>query len=141
MPEVHVFKIEKEIVVARTTPEYLTEQWPEVVLRAGDVAVLEPSGFSDEWSMLVTPGDEARESVVYRIAAADAGFLVKSLQELAKKANAPAALLRLHAATRALEAAQKYLSADAEATRLADAALDAVRALEGHVKEREEVGW
>lgn len=141
MPDVHVFKTERVLVVARTTPEYLAEQWPEVVLRAGDVVVLEPSRFRDEWVMRVTPESEERELSAYRIAAADVGFLVKSLNELAKKANAPAALLKLHVAAVALKEAWKYVQSDAEAERLADAALDAVRALEGHVCKRGEVGW
>lgn len=141
MPDVHVFKTERELIVARTTPEYLTEQWPPVLLRVGDLIVLEPAKLRDEWVMRVTPESEERELSAYRVAAADIAFLLKSLQELAKKANAPAALLKLHVAATAIAKAREYLAADAEAGRLADAAGDALRELEGHVKERGEVGW
>ena len=142
MPDVHVFKTEQEHIIERTTPKYLAEQWPEVVLRAGDLVVLEPARTPHgEWVMRVTPEDEGRGLVAYRIAAEDVELLVKSLQELAQKANAPAALLKLHVAAVALKEAWKYVQSDAEAERLADAALDAVRALKDHVCKRGEVGW
>lgn len=147
MTDIHVFKVEREIVVERRVPEHITQKypevvgpWPPIVLRTGDVLVIEPAPDREEWVMRVTPMDD-RATAAYRVAAEDVELLVKTLQALAKKANAPAALGEIGVAASAVTQARKYLEADEEAKRLADAALAAVRALANHVCLRGEVGW